>query len=125
MRISTHNFNPEIDKKLLCTCGSPACDKRSVNQNTLNMAQKVRNVVIRSLTVTSGGRCPNHPNEINRTTPADHQKGDGIDIAVVGGIERGELVEVGLRCGFNAIGIAKTFVHLGYREDQKLVMWVY
>lgn len=124
-QVKTANFNPETDKKLLCTCGHPDCDKRSVKQDFLNNIQSLRDVANRSLTVTSGGRCPNHPNEINRKTPADHQKGTGIDISVCGGIERAEIVSLGIKCGFNAIGIAKTFVHLGYRKDEQLVMWVY
>ena len=125
MPAKTAHFNPKIDKKLLCTCGSPNCDKRGVKQNILNRLEEVRVLANRPLTVTSGGRCPNHKNEIHRTTPADHQKGIGIDIAVAGGVERAQLVTLGLKHGFNAIGIAKTFVHLGYREGQQPVMWVY
>jgi len=123
--IKTANFNPETDKKLLCTCGHPDCDKKSVSQEHLDRLQYLRTTIDHSLTVTSGGRCPNHPNEIHRTTPADHQKGNGIDIAINNGVERAQLVNLGLYYGFNAIGVAKTFVHLGYREGQKLVMWVY
>ena len=123
--IQTKHFNPNTDIKLLCTCGHPNCDKRSVNQSVLDKVELLRVMVDRPLTVTSGGRCKNHPNEIMRTTTADHQKGIGIDIAVSGGVQRGELVEVGIQCGFNAIGVAKTFVHLGRREGEELVMWVY
>ncbi len=125
MVIKTKNFNPEVDVKLLCTCGHNDCDMRSVNQSTLDMVQAVRDSLMRGLMVTSGGRCPNHPAEVNRTTPADHQKGIGIDIAVRGGKGRGELVRVGLMAGFNAIGVAKSFVHLGYRKGEALVIWTY
>ena len=125
MPVRTENFNPISDPKLLCTCGHPSCDKRSVNLSTLRRVQRVRDIVNRPLTVNSGGRCPYHPNETHRTTPADHQNRVGIDIGVSGGVERAEIVEAGLECGFNAIGVAKTFVHLGYREGEKLVMWVY
>lgn len=124
--IKTKNFNPESDKKLLCTCGHKECDKRSVTQEHLNRVQKLRDYANRPLFITSGGRCPNHPNEVHRTKPADHQKGMAVDIAVAGGVERAQLVELGIKFGFNAIGVAKTFVHLGYRNNQKyLVMWTY
>lgn len=123
--IKTENFNPETDIKLLCTCGHSECDKRSVNQSTLNRVQRVRYDAMRALTVTSGGRCIYHKGELHRTTPADHQKCIGIDIAVAGGVERAQIVMLGLKHGFNAIGIAKTFVHLGYREGHQPVMWVY
>ena len=125
MTIKTEHFNPRTDPKLLCTCGHEDCDKRSVNLSALRRLERVRLIVKRPLTVTSGGRCPNHPNETHRTTPADHQNRVGVDISVRGGVERAELVSIGLECGFNAIGIAKTFVHLGYREGEKLVMWTY
>ena len=127
MLIATTNFSPYTDKKLLCTCGHALCDKRSVDQETLDRAQIGRDILGHSLSVNSGGRCPNHPNEIHRTTPADHQKGKGIDVGVTGAT-RGNVVCAGLDAGFNAIGIAKTFVHWGYREDLPeghVVMWVY
>ncbi len=124
-KIRTKNFDPNYDTKLLCTCGRPQCDRRSVTQATLDRAQLVRDDAGRPLSVNSGGRCPYHHNELTRSTPADHQQGIGIDIRISGGVERGEIVALGLKHGFNAIGVAKTFVHLGYREDEKLVMWVY
>ena len=124
MTIKTEHYHPATDPKLLCTCGHPNCDKRSVSLSTLRRIERVRALVNRPLIVNSGGRCPNHPDEIHRTTPADHQNRTGIDIHLSGGVERGELVEFGLECGFNAIGVYKTFVHLGYREGKKLVIWV-
>ena len=125
MPVKTKNFSVIGDPKLICTCGHINCDKRSVKQSTLTRLQKVRNDAMRPLAVTSGGRCPNHQNEVNRTTPADHQKGIGVDIAVNGGAERAQLVKFGLKHGFNAIGVAKTFVHLGFREGEQPVIWVY
>ena len=125
--IKTTNFNPESDKKLLCTCGHPDCDKRSVNQPTLDKAQIGREILGHPCSATSGGRCPNHPNEVHRDTPADHQKGNGIDISC-NGSNRGNIVQAGIKAGFNAIGVAKNFVHWGYREELPkghVTMWVY
>ena len=124
--IRTQNFNPDTDPKLLCTCGDARCDKRSVTQEHLDRVQLVRNSE-GPLSVTSGGRCPYHPNEIHRTTPADHQLGNGIDVAC-NGSNRGNIVDSGIAVGCNAIGVAKTFVHLGYRSDlpeAHITMWVY
>lgn len=125
--IKTANFNPSTDTKLLCTCDSPLCDKRSVSQEHLDRVQVVREAVNHGLTVTSGGRCPFHPDEIDRETPADHQKGNGIDVSA-NGQTRGNIVNAGIAAGCNAIGMAKTFVHLGYREELPeghLIMWMY
>ena len=124
--ISTRNFNPDDDPKLLCTCGHADCDKRSVSQEHLNRMQVVRDIV-GPLVVRSGGRCPSHPDELHRKTPADHQKGEGGDVGV-SGATRGNVVDAGVKAGCNAIGVAKTFVHLGYRDDLPaghITMWVY
>ncbi len=125
MPAKTENFNVKTDPKLICTCGHPDCDKRSVKQSILNKIQLIRDELDRPLTITSGGRCPNHKSEIKRTTPADHQKCIAVDIAVSNGYERSEIVELGFAFGADAIGVAKGFVHLGWRNNSKLVMWVY
>lgn len=125
MTISTKNFNPGIDIKLRCTCGHEKCDRRSVSQDVLDNVQLIRDEAKRGLVITSGGRCPNHPDEVKRTKPADHQNCVAVDIRVYGGIERMELVRLGLKYGANAIGVAKTFVHIGWREGSPPVMWTY
>jgi len=125
--IKTLNFNPELDTKLLCTCGHKLCDKRSINQEHLNRMQLVRFNLGFALSVTSGGRCPYHDEEAHRTTPADHQKGNGGDVRV-NGSTRGNVVRAGQEAGCNAIGVAKTFVHLGFRPELPkghITMWVY
>ena len=125
--ISTENFNPITDPKLLCTCGHPDCDQRSVSQTHLWMVQDVRYHLNIPMVIRSGGRCPNHTEELGRTTPADHQKGTGTDVRATGAT-RGNLVAAGISAGFNAIGVANTFVHLGYRAelpDDHTTMWVY
>ena len=125
--IKTDNFNPEIDTKLLCTCGHELCDKRSISQEHLNRMQVAREIDGNSWTVTSGGRCENHPNEIHKKTLGDHPKGMGGDIRC-NGSTRGNIVDAGIKAGCNAIGVAKTFVHLGYRPELPkghITMWVY
>lgn len=127
MTVKTKNFNPETDTRLRCSCGHPDCDRRSVDQETLDKAQVGRELLGHGLSVTSGGRCPFHPDELHRSTPADHQKQQGIDVAV-NGATRGNVVSAGLAAGFNAIGVAKTFVHWGCRPELPeghITMWVY
>jgi hypothetical protein len=67
--ISTKNFHPASDPKLLCTCRHPQCDRRSVNQETLDLAQIARDIYGKPLTVTSGGRCPHHQEEAKKANP--------------------------------------------------------
>ena len=79
--IKTRNFNPNVDTKLKCTCGHPECDERSVSQETLNKVQLIRDDLGQPMTITSGGRCPNHPNEVHKTLPGDHQLMVAVDVA--------------------------------------------
>ena len=123
--ISTRNFNLITDPKLACCCFHPKCDEPVVSQEILDRVQLIRTRLNRSLTINSGGRCKYHPDEIHRTTPADHQKRQALDISVSGGVERAEIVVLAIEYGFNAIGVARNFVHVGYREGEPLVMWVY
>lgn len=123
--IKTKNFNPNSDPKLLCTCGHVLCDRRSVNQETLDKAQLVRDWLGSAMYVTSGGRCPNHPNETHRTKPADHQKGIGIDVRYRSEEEKNLIMMYGVRAGFTAIAAGKSFVHLGNRPQKHLTTWSY
>lgn len=121
----TLNFNAASDPKLQCTCEHPGCDRRIVKQEVLNSVQKMRNDAGWPFVVTSGGRCPYHENESHRQTPGDHQKCNALDIRCHNGFERGELVKLALKHGFNAIGVHENFVHVAKRENSALVMWVY
>lgn len=122
---STKNFNPKQDKKLSCTCGKTGCDKRSVNQPTLDKLQKVRDLAGIPMVINSGGRCPLHNNEVHRKIPADHQKCIGVDVRVRNDRERELWVKLGLKAGFTAIGVARGFVHLGNRNQNRLSVWDY
>lgn len=79
--IKTKNFNPDLDIKLKCACGHPDCDQRSVDQETLNQVQLIRDDINKAMTVTSGGRCHNHPSELSKPGPGDHQRMKAVDIA--------------------------------------------
>jgi zinc D-Ala-D-Ala carboxypeptidase len=125
--ISTKNFNPTTDPKLLCTCGHSQCDKRSVKQLYLNQVQLIREDADRPLVITSAGRCPYHPNEIHRKEPADHQKCAGVDIFYANVLERNELMVLAGRHGANAVAAGKNFVHMGWRSDigNRIATWEY
>ena len=123
--IQTKNFSPKSDPKLLCTCGHKDCDKRSVNQETLDKLQLLRGWFNSPMTVTSGGRCPNHPDEVHRTTPADHQNCIGVDIHYYSETEKNLIMMYGVKAGFTAIAAGKNFVHLGNRPQKHLTTWSY
>lgn len=127
MEIKTKNFSIESDPKLGCTCKHPDCDKRMVRQDVLNMLQKVRDDYGEPMIITSGGRCPNHPDEVHRTKPADHQKRKAVDVKVSNEMQAIELIALASRHGFNAFGKANSFIHLGWRPelDKRIATWTY
>ena len=119
--IETKNFNPASDPKLLCTCGHPDCDKRSVSQSTLDQVQLIRDDLNELMAITSGGRCPNHPDERTRPTPGDHQKCTTVDVRcndhayetklkVLAGRHGATRVAGGAYCGF---------VHISWTETNR------
>lgn len=118
----TKNFNPKTDTKIRCTCGHPDCDQRSISQFTLNMLQNVRNDYHNPMIITSGGRCPNHPDQARKTNPngGDHARGNGVDVAVSDRTDFNRLAVLAGRHGFNAIGdgLESGFIHLGYRPHK-------
>lgn len=127
--ISTKNFNPNVDSKLLCTCGHSQCDKRSVNQFTLDHIQLVRNDYGKPMTIRSGGRCPNHPNEITKKSPGDHQQCYGVDVACNNELDETRLKVLAGRHGATRVagGAYCGFVHMAWTPtDRKDVpTWSY
>jgi len=125
--ISTKNFNPEFDHKLLCTCGHADCDKRSVNQFTLNQVQRVRDDLGMRMIITSGGRCPNHPDEITKEAPGDHQKQYAVDVHYGSVIERNKLMVLAGRHGATRVACGKIFVHMAWTptRGRSVPSWEY
>ncbi len=129
MAIKTKNFNPVSDPKLKCTCGHPDCDYRSVDQETLNMVQAIRDDLGRPMIITSGGRCPNHPKEVNKLKAGDHQLCKAVDIAcdneylatkikVLAGRYGATRVAGGAYCGFVHVAWTPT-------NDKSVPTWSY
>lgn len=119
--IKTKNFNPRVDVKLKCTCNSGDCDQRSVDQDTLNKVQLIRDDLGQPMTITSGGRCPNHPDERAKSAPGDHQQRKAVDVEcdnaqletklkVLAGRHGATRVAGGAYCGF---------VHMAWTETNR------
>lgn len=121
MVIKTKNFNPASDQKLLCTCGHPDCDHRSVDQDTLNKVQLIRDDFGRPMTITSGGRCPNHPDELIKTAPGDHQLCKAVDVECTTKTDETKLKVLAGRHGATRVagGAYCGFVHLAWTETER------
>lgn len=117
----TKNFHPHTDPKLLCTCGHPDCDHRSVNQETLDKVQLIRDDIGHPLLITSGGRCPHHPNERNKKRPGDHQLCTAVDISCTNPQLETKLKVLAGRHGATRVaGSYKDgFVHMAWTETDR------
>jgi uncharacterized protein YcbK (DUF882 family) len=128
-KIATKNFHPATDPKLLCTCGHPDCDQRSVDQETLDQVQKIRDDLGEAMTITSGGRCPNHHMEAHKTKPGDHQKCKAVDVLCISSKLETKLKVLAGRHGATRVagGVSSNFVHMAWTEtDRKDVpTWSY
>lgn len=69
------------------------------------------------MSITSGFRCENHPEEKNKPTPGAHGQGRAADIACPDGAYKYELKRLAYELGFQGIGDAKTFTHLDVGHD--------
>ncbi len=83
------------------------------------------------LVVNSGCRCEKRNKEEGGVSDSDHlQKSDGfchgIDIRCADNFQRYKILKEALSLGFNRIGIAKSFIHLGdWKDNPKERVWVY
>lgn len=125
--IKTRNFNPRTDPKLICTCGHPLCDKRSVDQPTLDQVQKVRDDYGRPMNITSGGRCPFHEREAVRPIPGDHRRRTTVDVFYMDEIEKNKLMVLAGRHGATRVAAGRNFVHMSWTDtdDKSVPTWVY
>ncbi len=127
--ISTKNFNPIADPKLLCTCGHKDCDLRSVDQESLDKLQLIRDDYGSPLVITSGGRCSNHPNEVKKDKAGDHQLCKAVDIRCDNVVIETKLKVLAGRHGVTRVagGAYCGFIHIAWTEtDRKDVpTWSY
>jgi uncharacterized protein YcbK (DUF882 family) len=118
---SSRNFNPRTDPKLRCTCGHADCDQRSVDQETLDRVQRIRDDLGEPMTITSGGRCPHHPNELGRRKPGDHQLCKTVDVECGDELEETKLKVLAGRHGATRVagGAYCGFVHMSWTETSR------
>ncbi|WP_375750947.1 D-Ala-D-Ala carboxypeptidase family metallohydrolase [Vibrio sp. HN007] len=76
------NFKPE---EFACKCGE--CGPESglnINPKTMDRLQDLRYDLDFPFVVTSGYRCPKHPEAMKKDEPGAHGHGQAVDIAVSG-----------------------------------------
>lgn len=100
--------------------GSGCCSETIVNPKLVEYVQKIRDHFGKSITVTSGYRCPVHNKRIGGATGSRHSKGDAADI-VVSGVAPREVAKYAESIGIKGIGLYETnadghFTHVDTRD---------
>ena len=100
--------------------GSGCCSETIINPKLVEYVQKIRDHFGKSITVTSGYRCPVHNKRIGGATGSRHSKGDAADI-VVSGVAPKEVAKYAESIGIKGIGLYETdadghFTHVDTRD---------
>lgn len=102
--------------------GSGCCSETIINPKLVEYVQKIRDHFGKSITVTSGYRCPIHNKRIGGATGSRHSKGDAADI-VVQGVTPREVAKYAESIGIKGIGLYETsadgyFTHIDTRDKK-------
>ena len=96
-----------------CRCG---CGFNVVDPLFVDELERMRVQLGRPMNITSGCRCPEHNAAVGGVPNSAHIRGTAADIAVQGGSNRFEFVQLAFAF-FNRIGVAKTFCHVDCDEE--------
>lgn len=93
----------------------------------LDKIQLIRDDYGKPMVVTSGGRCPFHPNEVRKPEPGDHQKQYAVDIHYETELERNKLMVLAGRHGATRVAAGKNFIHMAWTptDDKSVPTWEY
>ena len=112
----TPNFSTtEFD----CPCTIPTCVEQRINKDLVDNLQKVRDNLQDSLTVTSGYRCQEYQNELEKrgyktAKNSQHLLGNAADVTSRNMSTLGRLLHEVFIC----VGVARNFFHVDERRDR-------
>ena len=99
--------------------GSGCCSTVLIDDKLVEYLQKIRDHFGKSITITSGYRCPTHNSRVGGATGSRHSKGEAADI-VVQGVAPKKVAQYAESIGILGIGLYETssdghFVHIDTR----------
>ena len=106
------------------------CGAQGIQEELVAKIQQLRTKYGKSMRITSGYRCPQHPVEARKTAPGAHALGLAADVGVEGA-EAYKVLQIALKLGFTGIGVQQKgsgrFIHLDVRNGQLPgpVVWSY
>tara|TARA_R100001230_G_C5675373_1_gene180889 strand:+ start:368 stop:772 length:405 start_codon:yes stop_codon:yes gene_type:complete len=105
-----------------CKCG---CGETVISDELLHKLDDARKHAGIPFKITSGYRCPNHP-ESKKNPTSSHIKGLAADIKCSDSKTRAILIDALTYVEFYRIGISKSFIHVDIDEDKvSPVVWLY
>lgn len=107
-------------RELACKC----CGSHGVTQDLVNRLDILRELWGKPIVLSSAYRCPNHPEERDKDTVGRHVQGIAVDIKVSGG-DLINFIILAASLGFKGFGIAKTFLHIDLRKQDRYSVWFY
>lgn len=121
-RLSEHFSTIEFD----CSCSE--CSYTFIDEELIDLLQKMRDILGCPITVTSGYRCEHKQTELQAAgfetaKKSSHKDGRAADLWT-GKHSGEELEKVARDVGFMAVGVGETFAHVDTRKD-KVRRWTY
>lgn len=115
----TPSFKPE---EMACKCG---CDRSEMDADFMLALQGLRDR-IGPMKITSGYRCPNHPEEKKKSKPGAHSAGLAVDFKPLK-VSMWEALKHAFAIEFPGVGIAKSFIHVdgGHPSAHRPALWTY
>ena len=114
----TANFS---SSEFRCRC----CDESKISMRFVEKLQFARELVGKSMTITSGYRCFNHNRTVGGSDNSSHVIGLAADISCTNSSDRMLFLSI-FPDFFNRIGVTSKFIHVDI-DDAKApdVLWLY
>ena len=104
----------------------PCCNVNKFNTDNIPTLDNIRDLYEKPLFVASGYRCEKHNKEVGGVIDSEHVIGEGVDFSIIHSSDRYKLLFIAINIGIKRIGIAKTFIHLGFStKASQEVLWFY
>lgn len=116
-KLSAHFKQSEFDCK-----GKGCCDKTYIDDRLVEMLERLREKLGKSINVNSGYRCLIHNTAVGGDRNSNHMKGKAADL-IVKGVSAADVAKAAESVGFMGIILytKKNFVHVAVRETKSFV----
>ncbi len=105
---------------------TPPCSIEDMNEDTLAMLDKARDMAGVPFVINSAYRTVEHELSKGRDGTSSHTTGRAVDIRALNGRQRWLVISALIEAGFTRLGIGKGFIHVDNdSEKDPKVVWVY